>query len=423
MIFNPEEDCEDVDANKDSAEGLGALIAKTAAVTFVTVAVFALVIMSIIVLVNPYGAMHSYYKLGLNEAALSSAEHYVQGQKRSRGINQSYEIFFEQDLLNDEFLTAQTTAIVLSEKLLNSAIERQDMKAARRYAESLERSTREYLSIYGIQNFNDIKSQDDMSQFTDVQLKSYVTDYTLTLQTRNYKARCVTGETDKMLYNNSISVSGNTVTDIVTDTTTQATTFLALTEDSLNDYNVNNFITYIAQLTEYVSYENARLYCGDVPTSEAKIPEKLALYRSNLSGNEFYTLMLKKGSSGTFTQVYNGMNSYRRYMNYVVERYSDNTACGAAKKLYAIRTLSEFCKQMDIMLYTVYHLSSAQYSAENLYTYEDAKRIQSEITYYKVDNMADSRWQGNRVYDYNGTSPLYLDSLYANLLRQYRNSF
>lgn len=414
MLFNPDEDREEENLKREGEAGLLPIVAKTAAITFTSVAILALVVLSMLIIANPFGAMQKYYKLGMYEASLSSAENYLRGERRERGITESYQIFSHQDLMNSQFLTAESTAITLSEKLMTDALNRGDTKRAEKFAASLELYTREYLSVYGISSFNDDKTTEDMSRFADIQLKSYVSNYTRTLQTLNYKARCVTGDVDKMLYNNSISSSGST--DIVTQTLTQATTFGALTEDSLNNSNVGNYITYISQLTEYVYYENARLYGNDVPKTENDVPEKLLARRSSLSGNTYYTLLLNKGAAGTFTQVYNGLNSYRQYMNYVVEKLPDNTVADAANKLYAVRTLSEFCKQMNIMLFTVYQLSSAQYQAENLYTYEDAKNITREVTFYSPD----SRWEGNQVYDYNGETPMYLDSIYVKLLREYR---
>lgn len=426
MLFNPDEDQKDVNSNPQGDAWLLPLVAKTAAITFTSVALLALIVLSLLIIASPFGAMQKYYKLGLYEASLSSAENYLRGERRERGITESYQIFSHQDLMNTQFLTAETTAITVSETLMTDALNRGNINRAKKFAASLELYTREYLSVYGITSFNDDKTAEDMSRFADIQLKSYVSNYTRTLQTLNYKARCVTGDVNAMLYNNSISSSGTT--DIVTQTLTQATTFGALTEDSLNNSNVGNYITYISQLTEYVYYENARLYGGDVPSTEGDVPKKLAARRSSLSGNMYYTLLLNKGAAGTFTQVYNGLNSYRRYMNYVVEKLPDNTVADAANKLYAVRTLSEFCKQMNIMLFTVYQLSSAQYSAENLYTHVDAGNIQKEIIFYEYvtedgNKIYDSRWEGNQVYDYQGDTPMYLDSLYVNLLREYREKF
>lgn len=425
-------------------QSTGQIIAKTAWYTFIIVGTLVALIVAITALAAPLSAMRTYNKLGMTNRALESATRYIDDRLNKQNVEHSYNIYTlgmaDGSFTDNDFIEATRTAIYLSDKMMASASNKSKQLG---YAAMLERFTREYLSIFGIQAVNDAKSQTDVQSVTYT-LQPYVSNYARTLRILNYRARVILGESDKLIYLDTVNASGSVITDIVIDTLTASNSIFGIefpTGNANRDLDAaNRFIQFAAQLNEYVVYELNRLNInesmsdGDIHTAINSAISKGEI----TSSSKYFSLLINRdrGFSGIYNNIVGlragGSNTdfddfrFVRYTDYIVESMPVGGVMERLNQLYGIHISALLSRNMQKVLTA---LSALAANTElNLFTNADYQSIINEQTLFKVYNgdgdliNSDGRWNAYQVYNFAinlDGSGTYLSDVYRQRFDEY----
>ena len=333
------ENNDDSDANELIGFGIK-VVAVALSVVFLLISIFAVTL--------PFSAMKIYNQLGMYDRALESGERYINFRIAEEkayaedvygnmtGISDS------PNLSDDEFVEALDVVITLSEKLMKAQISKRSTSGAQYYAEKLERFTRMYACLSGVNLINYQKDSASLANMTGpilLRMRPLVYSYAHTIRKKNYSARAVLGKTDYMMYN-----TGRT-REVMTSLTERTMHF---GNTSMSNSLVDDYVDFIGEINAYIDYEFEKLSLNGVSLDETNVRNN---YSKVLDGTQFALFI----NAGGFTTLYNELaNTFTTFAQVIYDR-AVSTPEERLNQLYQLYELTTFVEKMSGMSTLLYY--------------------------------------------------------------------
>lgn len=367
-------------SDRSLADELITVIVKSLFVTLSLIAMLA----CILAVALPLTSMRVFNKLGMSERAVDFGERYISRELRSYtdadGRTAAYVDEYDNypvlsltpELTNDDFVEALYVCNRLSDKLLTQSLLAGDAARAEYYARRLQKYTGMYLSLNGLSALSIKTDADNIAGMPSAALRPVVYSYEHDMRVKNYKARAVLGNTDRMAYNNrrytdGITVSLNEFSNTVYGTSSDT--------DEGKVRLLDDYIDYIDQLGAYLDVEFIKLgveteltkqFTVDIGDREIDVPVLSETYIKSeyaeiLDGDEFslFLIPLKDvtESNKGFTRLYSQLSCFTRYAQWAVDTVpvADD---GKLHQLYWLKVLSSVSQKLWYMEMLMYYSST-----------------------------------------------------------------
>lgn len=395
---------------QSQATELVALAIKSIAVALSVV----MLVLSILTVALPLQAMRAFNSLGMYERALTSGSLYVKNELRSRGADGDklgrYVDFLEDGdaratelasipsaQTDEDLIEAFEVCISLSDKLMRESFAKGDNASAAYFGSYLEKYTRYLLSLTNASTVIAAKDARNYATFAP-SVRPYVYSYRHTLTALNYRARVITGDTDRMLYDGGRN--GDCVQTLSNRTNTYGGLHIKDDDGNVNPSVIDGFVDYVCALTESIAAEIEALGI-DESLNETKVMDK---YSNVLDGDEFSLFVTQAGG---FSVVYNNLKNFSDFAQAAVDFNPANTDEQLHQLFWLQRlaTASNRMWNMSMLLYysaDAYGLSSSavrdEYGANtcelyrfvNYYNIGTNKRLISEVYNIKLQQYLDN---------------------------------
>ena len=362
--------------NRSFSDELITVIVKT---VFVALSLIAM-LSCILAFALPLQTMRICNNMGLSERAVDFGERYISRELESYkdGNGRTADYADEQgnmpvlsatpQLTNDDFVEALYVCNRLSERLMNENLRSGNAALTKYYAERLEKYTRMYLSLSGVQALNLRTDQNNISSISPA-LRPVVYSYAHDMRVLNYRARAVLGQTNNITYNTRSDNLG-----IMTRLSERSGTLFGTTPDTQEARValIDDYVDYIDQLGAYLDVEFIKIGVENDLSKKFTITENgntytvttlsepfvRSQYRNKVLGGDEFSLFIMPLSDVTetsngFTTLYSQLSKFTQYAQWAVDTVPAGED-GLLHQVYWLRALSSASQRlwyMEMLLY------------------------------------------------------------------------